>query len=568
MTTSGTPDPRPDDERPPAPLQDQEVLEQWLVEPSPEHLDEAAALAARLGDWPALQRIWLELLQFEGFERHPGAVPAFRLIPEDGRRACPILTWAKAVADGYGQPAEVREEVVRRLVAQDAANLHNHWAEHPDTDAAVIAGTMYLTGQQSLASPGLALTEAWRTRGEIATFIEERRRAGAPPGRLASTIFASKAAQLALMRADLESAVAEAGRAMLTSASGPTAEVAGAIRALSLELLGTRAGRPTPAAKILDTVAIDPSGVGVAWSNPTRLAVAAAALRVLDRDSWERAFAGWEPALGEPLWPVRVYLEGIGGTLWGDPEAALAKLDADVARNVLYSTEQHEPLGQVALRRVRTMLLCHLGAVQTALEQSRRIELPWRWVSLARAELWAGNLAAARQAADEGLFDSATWQTDRLHLVTIRAATAALLKSTSSAEVAILVAKVAARSTSADSLAGIAALPGFARERLLAVHDLAPSEPGCILCNPVMRERIRALAAPVDVLERPVSLTRREQVLLPLLATDRSVPEIAKHLHLSVGTVRKQVASLRAKFDAGSRGELIRRARRTGHLAT
>ena len=41
---------------------------------------------------------------------------------------------------------------------------------------------------------------------------------------------------------------------------------------------------------------------------------------------------------------------------------------------------------------------------------------------------------------------------------------------------------------------------------------------------------------------------------------------ISARLHLSVGTVRKQVATLRAKFGAHSREELIRRARSTGHL--
>ncbi|HEY3408658.1 MAG TPA: helix-turn-helix transcriptional regulator, partial [Propionicimonas sp.] len=55
-------------------------------------------------------------------------------------------------------------------------------------------------------------------------------------------------------------------------------------------------------------------------------------------------------------------------------------------------------------------------------------------------------------------------------------------------------------------------------------------------------------------------LTDRETVLLPLLATNKTVPEIAKQLHVSVHTVRKQVATLREKFQAPNRAELVRKA--------
>ena len=55
-------------------------------------------------------------------------------------------------------------------------------------------------------------------------------------------------------------------------------------------------------------------------------------------------------------------------------------------------------------------------------------------------------------------------------------------------------------------------------------------------------------------------------LLLPLLATDESVPDIARRLHVSVNTVRKQVVTLREKFQADSRAELVRRARTYGAL--
>jgi len=64
-----------------------------------------------------------------------------------------------------------------------------------------------------------------------------------------------------------------------------------------------------------------------------------------------------------------------------------------------------------------------------------------------------------------------------------------------------------------------------------------------------------------------VKLTRREEVLLPLLATSSTVQEIADQQFVSVNTVRKQVVSMREKLGVGSRGELIRRAHELGLLS-
>ena len=64
----------------------------------------------------------------------------------------------------------------------------------------------------------------------------------------------------------------------------------------------------------------------------------------------------------------------------------------------------------------------------------------------------------------------------------------------------------------------------------------------------------------------PLRLTRREEVLLPLLATAATVQEIANQQYVSVNTLRKQVVALRQKFDATSRDELIRRAHEAGLL--
>ena len=83
----------------------------------------------------------------------------------------------------------------------------------------------------------------------------------------------------------------------------------------------------------------------------------------------------------------------------------------------------------------------------------------------------------------------------------------------------------------------------------------------------LLLERLAQLNDAGDGGVRPLHLTEREVVLLPLLATDDSVPEIARRLMVSVNTVRKQVVTLREKFGADTRAELVRRARTYGALS-
>jgi DNA-binding NarL/FixJ family response regulator len=61
-----------------------------------------------------------------------------------------------------------------------------------------------------------------------------------------------------------------------------------------------------------------------------------------------------------------------------------------------------------------------------------------------------------------------------------------------------------------------------------------------------------------------VKLTRREQVLLPLLLQPLTIQEVADRLFVSANTVRKQVVTLRQKLGASSRAELVARATELG----
>ncbi len=104
----------------------------------------------------------------------------------------------------------------------------------------------------------------------------------------------------------------------------------------------------------------------------------------------------------------------------------------------------------------------------------------------------------------------------------------------------------------------IALLPQTAREALL---DLCRSAGlADTAAFQLLLDRLRELNDAGEDGIRPVQLTEREIVLLPLLAGKDSVPQIARTLQVSVNTVRKQVATVREKFHAETRAELIRKA--------
>jgi DNA-binding NarL/FixJ family response regulator len=110
----------------------------------------------------------------------------------------------------------------------------------------------------------------------------------------------------------------------------------------------------------------------------------------------------------------------------------------------------------------------------------------------------------------------------------------------------------------------IGMLPAGARDALLTLYASECASAGA---PPLAAEVLASLDGVVrrGGLESPaVALTRREREVLPLLAAGGTLTEIAADLQVSPSTVRTQVAVLRAKFGAGSRSELVRKARDAG----
>ena len=79
-----------------------------------------------------------------------------------------------------------------------------------------------------------------------------------------------------------------------------------------------------------------------------------------------------------------------------------------------------------------------------------------------------------------------------------------------------------------------------------------------------LAERVNVLTRSGQEASGRVQLTRRERVLMPLLASAETVPDIARTLQVSPNTVRKQVVTLRTKFAARTRAELVRKVRDAG----
>jgi LuxR family maltose regulon positive regulatory protein len=73
-------------------------------------------------------------------------------------------------------------------------------------------------------------------------------------------------------------------------------------------------------------------------------------------------------------------------------------------------------------------------------------------------------------------------------------------------------------------------------------------------------------ATPRRRVELATPLTERELVVLRLLPTRLSTPEIGRELHVSVTTIRSQVQGIYRKLDVGSRAEAVAQARQLGLL--
>jgi len=542
------------------------LVEAWAADPDPAVVSEIAQWARQLGRWDVVERIWLLLGEHTG-DLSEDALVVLRDLPVEARRARPILTWASGAAGSVLADTPHKEEGVLQRLLLDSALLHADWSVREDTDEAVSAGTFRMIGERRLPSTrvGQSLDAAWRTKQEIDAFIDVRSRAGRGPGRTPQAIFRAFSARLALFRMDSAGAINEARWAMILADWDPVAVLAASVEALATSIStedGPAHYSEPPVARIDDDLGVRGlRGQGQVFEI---LADANESVRRLDRDDLDRCLALVSPeaAALAGAWAVRTSLAGWRAALWGDPSAGANSLSAEISRLSVIGREQDEPLGRAVLGRIRVVLLTKVGAFAAALRAAEALPEGLRLLSQARIHLWSGQYRRAMRLADAGPYQPGLEMSERYRLTTVRA-TAALLDGSSDGSMRVDAVREVKRLLGVGSFVHLALLPKVARDVLI---DLCRSEVESEPHFPLLLERLAQLNDAGDGGVRPLHLTEREAVLLPLLATDDSVPEIARKLMVSVNTVRKQVVTLREKFGADTRAELVRRARTYGAL--
>jgi DNA-binding CsgD family transcriptional regulator len=538
------------------------LVDAWLAAPDRRLVAEIAEWASSSARWDAVDRIWMALAE-DTADLSPETLVIFRDLPAEARTARPMLSWASGAAESLlADPAAQMGEATMQRLLLDSEVLHADWSVREDPDTAVTAGTIRMIGERRLPTTeaGESLEAAWRTKQDIDAFIDSRARAGDGPGQTSQAIFRAFSARLALSRGDLQRAVSEARWATLLSDWEPISVLAAGVESLAASIASDDGPAPDhagPAVRVVDNFDVRGlTGVGhVSWI----LAEGNDALRRLDRDGVDRALSTISPeaAGAAGVWAVRVALGAFRAALWGDIGLGLKALSAEITRELIGDREQEEPLGRAMLARARVLLLIKSGAFGAAVQAAETMGGSLGLLPLARIHLWAGQYERAIRLADGAAIEAGLDLGDQYRLKLLRAA-AALLDGSCDTELRAAGLGELRRMLANEAFLPIALMPQPAREVLMDLcrADGLADDAGF----QVLLARLRALNDAGDDGIRPVRLTERELLLLPLLAGKETVPQIAAKLQVSVNTVRKQVATLRDKFQADTRAELIRRA--------
>jgi len=538
----------------------EKLLTHWLLVQDRDLAMDAVRWAVRLGSWEVLSNAWLNGLISEDHWRDPELSELVAALPVEARQVAPLLSVVRGIARGELTGRAGRHAQLKRDLIADCAELHSHWRQAPSLDAAVQAGTLWMLIQRTAPaiSPAGAVDSAVRTQSDVAQLLESERDAGRTPSRKSEALFHLISSHTVFSAGDLNRAVSEAEYSAALDGDMGRA-VAGGTGALARELVGYSAA----IAELPETCWARPGvAIGVVESDLTagRLAVALGAVRRLDRRLCDQALAavGRLP-YGAVRWTVLLYVRALRSAVWGDPAEALRELDRESAKHALVSVENHERLGAGLLRRARAVLLDRLGARIPSCDEGDAFPRELCWVAQAGSRLWAGEFEQAVSVANEGLFDSRTLLSDRFTLQAIKAAAQFSNSTLPQAERDQVAFAVVDDSLDAGLLFPLAVLPAATRIALVDSYrrqatNLSSEREGLLA-------RLDSIAQGRAAQPGPIHLTRRERLLLPLLASDESVPEIAERLQVSPNTVRKQVVGLRKKFGASSRAELVRLAR-------
>lgn len=541
--------------------------------------NEMTALAGQLalwarqsGDWASLQSLWLRFPVGE-FARAPQSTQAFTAIPSEQRREHPALSYAAAFIAAL-HPDEDRfdlDQFIGDLIA-DGRTLHAQWARHDSADAGVMAGTMRLLAQSSLvySVEDQQLEQAYETYQGLKRFIAEHNGKGASLSPLPLAFFHTTSASLMILRAEWLPAKHHADLALVV---GQQCNLLGLLAstalAVTMTMMGSQSGyehaerlwHKHAAARPILAAAVEPQMV------LPRLVVA---VRTLDAEAAqhdiERLAPGTAVSRWFNYWPIEVWVRTNAAMLWRPPEQALAEFDSSTSGMVVAGS-QHYGIWNPLLLRARAELLINIGALNNAkqiIDELGHANRAFSLATAARLQLAGGDYKAAVTLADEGIHSSQVAVYERAHLQTIKAAAMEL----SGYDVEAVDRQVMAAcliSRESGTLVPWAMIPSETRTVLLSRHGAHPDGSPCVLAGPIA-------AGTFDVFQRNygrqtlITLSPREQALLPLLVSPLTLQQIADQSYVSINTVRKQVVTLRKKLGAASRAELSERARELGLL--
>jgi len=527
---------------------------------------ETATIAAwaREGElWTELSLVWVMASNRLGYSGLLDVIPAFAGLPEQARRDHPVLSLAAAIARGRAAPKWYAHPWAGREIVRDGILFHSRWRSHSSNDDAITAGALWMLVQRQLpaAASAAALSSASATKAAVFERIEQAAASADPPGEYALQLFHVAAAETSLHLDDLALAAAESDIATMLG-DGPLRVMATGLRAVTQELMGQVSIEPEPASRPVG--AAEPA---VTRTPPIRYAQLLASgmrrLAELDQDGVAHVLARVpdSPEIGAPFAVLRAWIDAIRGSLWGDPEVSLAALDW--VQNGPGVTGVGGPLPRRLLTGARIQLLTQLGADRHVEAAISTLPPPQRWLPRSRALLWSGEAEQASCAATAGIYDVATPRQDRQHLLAVKAAALLVDHKAEPAARAAAVHATAGYSIRSANYLPLALLPTSIGLRLLEQLETHSEWERHRRVAERVKRRFASLPHREGSGWPDVRLTSREQVLLPLLATSATIPEIADQLGVSVHTVRKQVATLRSKFGAPTRAELVRRAHQT-----
>jgi DNA-binding CsgD family transcriptional regulator len=546
-----------------------DLLRYGLAAGPPSLLGQLVIWAGEDSNWAVLAQLWLRYPPLTWANAGSDAIAVFADIPAAARRAHPALTQAAAVMTGLNpaRSGTFSDETEGRL-RQDGRLLHAGWRNHRDVDSVLRAGSLWMAAQRTMPGSADPLGDSWRTHDELSAMIEAWSRDGHPPTSRAQTFFHDLSAQTAFLRGDLAEARLECEQSMMLSRVGDISALAAAgLAALTMIIAGNVHGYER--ATTWYEANAPACGPFAAMAEPYfHLARAMAALSLLQREeAAEHLRLASALEQGSEFWSAYAWINSLHDLTWRNPTYGLTRLEAAEASAPM--TGEHESLSEAMATRARAELLCGAGRVNqaiTLLRASGHSSLSrYHLVSEAQIHLYGQDGPAAIRVAETGVHDPTIHLPDRAHLFAIKSA-ALLLVGADQGEVRPALQSACILSTESANVMPFVFLPADLRTGLLELHDRHGHSAPCLLKDTHLRARLAQVRDNFGSPAPLVRLTRREEVLLPLLATTETADEIARRLGVSVNTIRKQVVTLREKLAAPDRGTLIAKAYELGLL--